>query len=161
MPASLTRRRALAALVAAGFGVASPVSVQAAESDAEVFARSLYALPQLWADVTADNTTMARYLDHDLAVLVAENNSKEAVESALDYDPLIQAQDFDGLEASYAVDAENDTSAFVTVTIENFGEITVVHLDLAMTPDGWRLSDIRASDNTSLVDELKRLNASG
>jgi hypothetical protein len=28
-----------------------------------------------------------------------------------------------------------------------------------MTADGWRLADVRASDNSSLVAELKTLNA--
>jgi len=49
----------------------------------------------------------------------------------------------------------------VTVGIENFGERTNVTLDLTMTSDGWRLSDILGADGASLVKELKRLNAAG
>jgi hypothetical protein len=161
MPDRITRRRVLAAIAAAGFGIASPALAGPGESAAETFVRSLYALPQLWADVTADSTAMDRYLDPDLAALVAENYAKTAVESALDYDPLIQAPDVEALKTDYTVDAENEAVAVVTVAVENFGETTFVHLDLVMTQDGWRLADIRASDNTSLVGELKRLNAAG
>jgi hypothetical protein len=159
MPVFLTRRHALA-MFAAGPLLGTMASLaEAAESAAATFVRSLYALPELWGDVAADETSRARYLDANLAALVTENYAKENVESALDYDPLIQAQDFDDLQTTVTVDAENDKSATVTVVVDNFGERTFVHLDLAMTADGWRLADVRASDNSSLVAELKELNA--
>ena len=109
--------------------------------------------------MTADDETMKLYLDANLAALVAENYTKEDFESALDYDPLVQAQDWDELKATFTVDSENAKSAVVTVGIENFGERTTITLDLTMTADGWRLSDICGSDGASLVAELKRLNA--
>jgi hypothetical protein len=159
MLVSPTRRHALAILAAGALLTATASLASATESAAATFVQSLYALPGLWGDVSADDASRARYLDANLAALVAENYAKEDIESALDYDPLIQAQDFDDLETTVTVDAENDTTATVTVVVDNFGERTFVHLDLAMTADGWRLSDIRASDNSSLVEELEKLNA--
>jgi hypothetical protein len=159
MLVSLTRRHALAILVAGALLPATASLAGAAESAAATFVQSLYALPGLWGDVSADDASRARYLDANLAALVSENYAKENIESALDYDPLIQAQDFDDLQTTVTVDAENDKTATVTVVVDNFGERTFVHLDLVMTADGWRLADVRASDNSSLVAELKTLNA--
>jgi hypothetical protein len=159
MLVSLTRRRVLAMFATAAFAGLAAARASAAGSAASLFVQSLYALPGLWGDVSADDASRARYLDANLAALVSENYAKENIESALDYDPLIQAQDFDDLQTTVTVDAENDKTATVTVVVDNFGERTFVHLDLAMTADGWRLADVRASDNSSLVAELKTLNA--
>jgi len=158
MPAPIARRRFLVAGLAAAFTTVIAV-LAAAEDDPRAFARSLYAHENLWSDVTADEETTKTYLDADLADLILENHGKESFESALDYDPLIQAQDWDDLRTTYTVNSETDASAVITVVVENFGERIFVTLDLTKTTDGWRLSDIRGPDGASLVEELKRLNA--
>ena len=161
MVAPISRRRFVAGVSVAIAGVALPVVAFAGETDPIAFARSLYALENYWADVTATDETTRHYLDDNLAALVAENYAKDNVESALDYDPLVQAQDWDEVTTHFTVDSQNATSVVVTVGIENFGERTNVTLDLTMTSDGWRLSDILGADGASLVKELKRLNAAG
>ena len=113
----------------------------------------------MWSDVTADDAAIAKYLDANLAALVAENYAKDDFENALDYDPLIQAQDFESIKPVFAVEQQTDTRAVVVATVENFGETTVVTLDLTKTAGGWRLADIIAGEGSSLLAELKELNA--
>lgn len=159
MPPPITRRRFLEGSGAATLLLALAPAAWAGDPGPIEFAKTLYAQENLWTDVTADDETMKLYLDPSLAKLVTENYAKEGVESALDYDPLIQAQDWDELKTAFTVDSENAKAAVVTVAIENFGERTTVTLDLAMTPAGWRVSDILGGEGASLVAELKRLNA--
>lgn len=156
---SLTRRQFIAAASALTALLALP-RWAFAEDDATAFAKSLYALPNLWGDATADATAIAKYLDADLGALVAANYAKDDPESALDYDPLIQAQDFEDIKTSFEVEQQSDTRAVVIATIENFGETTKVTLDMNKTADGWRLADIVNSEGGSLLAELKELNAS-
>jgi len=156
-----TRRKFLAIASATALVAVLPALALAADDDAGAFVRSLYALPNLWGDVTADDAAIAKYLDAKLGALITENYAKDDPESALDYDPLIQAQDFDEISATFIVDKETDTSAVVTAVVENFDERTHVTLDLTRTADGWRLADVLAPDGSSLLTELKKLNASG
>jgi hypothetical protein len=158
MPTKLTRRQFIASASAAVLLLALP-SLAFAEDDAAAFAKSLYELPNLWSDVTADDAAIAKYLDPNLGALVRENYSKDDFENALDYDPLIQAQDFETVKATFDIEQQTETRAVVVATVENFGEISVVTLDLTKTTDGWRLSDVVVADGSSLVAELKELNA--
>ena len=131
-----------------------------AKQTALAFARALYAFDDYWSGVTSNEATTRLYLDKPLADLVIENQGKESFESALSYDPLIQAQDWDeDLTATFTVNAENDKTASVTVKVDNYGERTFVILELVNTSDGWRLGDVIASCGASLVEELKQLNA--
>ena len=155
---TLTRREFIATAAAAAVLLALP-ALAIAEDDAAAFAKSLYDLPNLWSDVTADDAAIAKYLDANLAALVTENYAKDDFENALDYDPLIQAQDFESIKPVFAVEQQTDTRAVVIATIENFGETTVVSLDLTKTAGGWRLADIIAGEGSSLLAELKELNA--
>jgi hypothetical protein len=145
MPTKLTRRQFIASASAAVLLLALP-SLAFAEDDAAAFAKSLYELPNLWSDVTADDAAIAKYLDPNLGALVRENYSKDDFENALDYDPLIQAQDFETVKATFDVEQQTETRAVVVATVENFGEISVVTLDLTKTTDGWRLSDVVVAD---------------
>jgi hypothetical protein len=127
--------------------------------DALVFAQSLYALPNLWADVTADGAAIARYLDANLGALIIANYANDNPDAALDYDPLVQATDFQDVKTIFAVGTETDSSATITVGIQNFEEHTTVTLDLTRTGNGWRLANVHGPDGPGLVDELKQLNA--
>lgn len=155
---SLTRRQFIATASAAAMVMALP-RWAFAEDDAAAFAKSLYALPNLWGDATTDAAAIAKYLDADLGALVTANYAKDDPESTLDYDPLIQAQDFEDIKTSFEVEQQSDTRAVVIATIENFGETTKVTLDMNKTADGWCLSDIVNSEGGSLLAELKELNA--
>ena len=72
----------------------------------------------------------------------------------------IQGSDsFESIKPTFAGEQQTDTRAVVIATIENFGETTVVTLDLTRTAGAWRLADIIASEGSSLLAELKELNA--
>jgi hypothetical protein len=158
MPSGVTRRHLLATGGAFIAGVAR-ARIALAESAVLAFARSLYAFDNYWSGVTEDEETTRKYLDQNLADLILQNYAKEDFESALDYDPLLQAQDWDEVKTTFTVNSETEKQAVVTVAVENFGERTFITLELTNTTDGWRLSDIRGADGASLVEELKRLNA--
>lgn len=152
----LTRRAAAGLLLAAVSLVALPRLALA--DDALAFAQSLYALPNLWGDVTADDAAIARYLAPGLAALVKANYGNPDPDAALDYDPLVQAQDFEDVKTRFTVKSETDAAAAIDVAIDNLGASTSVTLDLTKTADGWRIADVHGPDGPGLADELKQLN---
>jgi hypothetical protein len=146
--------------VAATMALCAAPFVAHAEDDPIAFVQSLYALPNLWADATADQGAIAQYLDKNLGALITENYAKSDYSAALDYDPLVQAQDFDQVKATLKLEKQTADAATVDAEVDNLGELTDIKLDLAKTPDGWRLSNVRTDEESpSLVDELKQLNA--
>jgi len=160
MTDSITRRQFVASASAVALVLAFPRWAFAAD-DAIAFAKSLYALPNLWGDVTTDAAAIDKYLDKNLGDLITENYAKTDFDSALDYDPLVQAQDYEDIKATFTIETQTATTAVVDAAIDNFGEASVVVLDLTKTPAGWRLSNIRTDqESPSLIDELKDLNAS-
>ncbi len=152
-------RQRLAFVVAAvAFGLV-PIAAHA-EDDPLAFVRSLYDLPNLWADVTADQDAIGKYLDKNLGALITQNYALSDYSAALDYDPLVQAQDFDQVKATPKLEKQSGDAAVVDVEVDNLGEVTDIKLDLTKTNDGWRLSNVRTDEESpSLVDELKQLNA--
>lgn len=152
----LTRRTAASLLIAA-FGLVALPRLALAD-DALAFAQSLYALPNLWGDVTTDDAAIAKYLAPDLAALIKENYANPDPDAALDYDPLVQAQDFSDVKTTFTVKGETATAATIEVAIDNLDASTTVTLDLAKTADGWRLANVQGPDGPSLADELKQLN---
>jgi hypothetical protein len=132
----------------------------AAADDPIAFAQSLYALPHLWADVTSNAASMDRYLAKGLGALVAASQATSDPGAALDYDPLVQGPAFEGVEATFAIEEQTDTTAVVHARISNFGDDKVVFLDLLQTPAGWRLANVRIDEESpSLVDQLNDRNA--
>ncbi|MEJ0013141.1 MAG: DUF3828 domain-containing protein [Bauldia sp.] len=157
---SITRRQFVAGASVVAIVAALPQWAFAADDAAVAFAKSLYALPGLWGDVTADDAAIKKYLDKNLGDLITANYAKTDAEAALDYDPLVQAQDFEDVKTTFTVTSESDTAAVIDAHVDNYGEDSVVTLDLTKTADGWRLANIRTDAETpSLVDELKQLNS--
>jgi hypothetical protein len=152
----MTRRAALRLLGAALAFAALPQFAFA--DDALAFAQSLYALPNLWGDVTTDDAAIAKYLAPDLAALIKENYANPDPDAALDYDPLVQAQDFSDVKTKFTVKSETATAATIEVAIDNLDASTTVTLYLVETAEGWRLANLQGPDGPSLADELKQLN---
>ena len=62
----------------------------------------------------------------------------------LNGDPFVDAQEFALSDLAIAVDVQGDTAA-ATVTFRNDGKPMRILLDLARTPAGWRIDDIRGA----------------
>jgi hypothetical protein len=156
-PDGFLTRRAAVGLMFAALGLTALPRLALAD-DALAFAQSLYALPNLWGDVTTDDAAIAKYLAPELAALTKENYANPDPDAALDYDPLVQAQDFSDVKTKFTVKSETATAATIEVAIDNLDASTTVTLDLAKAADGWRLANVQGPDGPSLADELKQLN---
>src|SRR6187549_1877653 len=90
----LTRRSFISTTAAALTLLSLPA--RAAGDDALAFAQSLYKLDGLWSDIAKDR---AKYLGPELiAAMTANDKFGDNPDYALDYDPLVQAQDWDELK---------------------------------------------------------------
>ena len=154
----LPTRRAVARMVLAAAGIVLLPRLAEAD-DALAFAQSLYALPNLWGDVTADDAAIAKYLAPDLAALIKANYDNPDPDAALDYDPLVQAQDFEDVKTKFTVKSETPAAATIEVAIDNLDASTTVMLDLVKIGDGWKLANVHGPDGPSLAEELKQLNS--
>lgn len=151
----LTRRAFLATAAAAASAAALPAFGQA--DDAVAFVKSLYKLKALWSDVEANRL---QYLTPDFAALIDENDKySNELDYAVDYDPLVQAQDWDVLkDFKLTLESSAGGKAKVKVSFVNFDQATTVRLDLVKTADGWRVADLYNSDGASLRQEYQDLN---
>src|SRR6185295_2078540 len=125
--------------------------------DALAFVRSLYKLKALWSDVEANRRL---YLTPDFAAVIDENDQYgDDLDYTVDYDPLVQAQDWDDLR-DFKLTPENaaDGKATVKASFVNLDRPTTVRFELVKTADGWRVADLYNSDGASLRQEYQDLN---
>jgi hypothetical protein len=155
MQSRLSRRVFVAFATAAISAVALPAFGQA--DDAVAFVRSLYKLKALWSDVEANRL---QYLTPEFAAVIDENDKyNNELDYAVDYDPLVQAQDWDVLKNfQLTLEKSAGSKATVRANFVNFDQATTVLLDLVKTQDGWRVSDLYNSDGASLRQEYQDLN---
>ena len=73
----------------------------------------------------------------------------------LDFDPLYAAQDFDIKDFSVALVAEQKDSAEVAASFKNIGTSEKIVFLLLPTAQGWRITDIKYSDGSTLKGILK------
>jgi hypothetical protein len=152
----LTRRAFLAIAATATSAAAFPAFAQGGD-DALAFVRSIYKLKALWSDVEANR---GQYLTPEFAAVIDENDKYNSeLDYAVDYDPLVQAQDFDVLK-SFKLTLEGTTPGKATVraSFVNLDRPTTVRLDLVKTGDGWRVADLYNAEGASLRQEYERLN---
>jgi hypothetical protein len=144
-------------IAAATAAVLLAVAARADPGDPAAFARDLYALPNLWADVTADVESREKYLAPALAALVVANGEVEEF-NRLDYDPLTDNQDFELTDLEILVVEADGNRASVQVDFRNFGEAVSLTLELEASGDTWRLANIRYDAERSLTDDLEFMN---
>jgi hypothetical protein len=142
---------AAAAVAVILLGVAT---ASADTGDPAAFAQELYALPNHWADVTADNESREKYLAPSLAELVAKNDKAEEF-NRIDYDPLTDSQDYEITDLQFSVVEQSATKASVQVDFRNFGEAMSLTLELEANGNAWRLANIRYDAERSLSDDLE------
>ena len=136
------RRLVLAGLVAAL--AVTDASAQAAT--AQAFVANLYRpyLAKGFQGQPYDDT--ARFFVPALAQAIDRDNREAKRRNevpTLNGDPFVDAQDWEISRLSIDVTASGDT-ATARVSFQNFGEAKRVLLELAKTPAGWRIAEIKA-----------------
>lgn len=113
-------------------------------------------------DPLDETQLLGRYFDAALLKLYL-NDKREAKGEVgrLDGDPLYNAQDFEIRDFSVSAPemiggpSRTGTETRVTVHFKNLGKPTRLIYVLSRTADGWRISDIRYDDGSSLKKILK------
>lgn len=136
------RRVMLGGLVAALAGT----DVLAQAATAQAFVESLYRpyLAKGFQGQPYGDT--ARFFVPALAQAIDRDNREVRRRNevpSLNGDPFVDAQDWEISTLSIDVTA-NDDAATARVSFQNFGEAKRVVLELARTPAGWRIAEIRA-----------------
>ena len=134
----------------------------------ENFIRRIYKehLDVLYSDFRQDNDCLnkkkySQYFDPNLTMLLIRDDKyteKHPGEVGdLDFDPIIDAQDFDEKLPVSVVVTKLDSKfpVRIKVVFSNISPRTIV-FELKQTEQGWRISDIIYSDGSSLVKILSQ-----
>jgi hypothetical protein len=117
---------------------------------------TLYRAHRSKHDPLHETQLLGRYFDADLLQLYLKDRREAKGEvGRLDGDPLYNAQDFEIKDFSVSAPVLTGREAHVTVHFKNFGKLTGVEYVLGRTADGWRISDIRYDDGSSLKKILQ------
>jgi len=90
-----------------------------------------------------------------LSRFLKEQSESKGEVGKLDFDPLYAAQDFDIKDFSVALVAEQKDSAEVLASFKNIGTSEKIVFLLSPTSQGWRITDIKYSDGSTLQGILK------
>jgi hypothetical protein len=104
----------------------------------------------------ASKKLLGAYFEKGLLSLFLKDQSESKGEVwKLDFDPLYAAQDFDIKDFSVALVAEQKDSAEVAASFKNKGTSEKIVFLLLPTAQGWRITDIKYSDGSTLKGILK------
>ena len=150
-----TRRTVIlvAAFLVAAFGAASTpfalsTPAEAVDASALAFVNDIY---DAYKDKDAkghplDNErAIRRYFEPSLATLMVKDQkiaAKRGEVGLLDFDPFIDAQDWEISAFDIAVDNTAPGKATATVKFTNFDKAATVRLDLVKIKNDWRIADI-------------------
>jgi hypothetical protein len=121
-----------------------------AEQSAEAFLHSIYDQYNGTDGPPLDEAAMQAYFTPETAALIKADSdaaAKKGEVPKLNGDPFIDAQDWK-IEQIKIVAEEKPDTAVGTVTFLNFGQPFEIKLDLAKTPNGWRIAEIHAPSGT-------------
>jgi hypothetical protein len=139
-------------------GVWAETSLPAATSPTKVVT-DLYRAHNGKADplqYPASKKLLGTYFEKGLLSLFLKDQSESKGEvGKLDFDPLYAAQDFDIKDFSVALVAEQKDSAEVAASFKNIGTSEKIVFLLLSTAQGWRITDIKYSDGSTLKGILK------
>ncbi len=141
-------------LIGACIGVAfATVGAKAAQPSARSFVEAIYAAykGKNGKGIPLDNyAAVRRYFEPTLAALVIKDRKDARGEvGTLDFDPFVDAQDWEINAVDVAVSETVADKASATVSFENAGRHTTVVLDLVKLRAGWRIADITWDRKTS------------
>jgi hypothetical protein len=135
-------------LSAAGALAATATAPVAADGSALAFVNDIYSgykgndSPGHALDSEA---VIRRYFEPSLATLMAKDQkatAKRGEVGSLDFDPFVNAQEWDIAEFDIAVTDTAPGRASATVKFSNLGKPTIVSLDLVAIKNAWRIRDI-------------------
>jgi hypothetical protein len=107
-------------------------------------------------DPLDETASLGRYFDPALLQLYLKDKREAKGEvGRLDGDPLYNAQDFQIKDFSVSAPDMAGVEARVTVNFKNLGKPTRVVYMLDRTANGWKISDIRYDDGSSLKKILE------
>jgi len=134
--------------------------VQAAEPSARSFVEAVYAAykgKDSNGVLLDSDAAVRRYFGPKLAALIIKDRKEARGEiGKLDFDPFIDAQDWeiDTVDIALREVAPDKTSA--TVSFKNLGEPHSVVLDLVKLKAGWRIADITWDRKHALGEDTLR-----
>jgi Protein of unknown function (DUF3828) len=107
-------------------------------------------------DPLDETALLGRYFDPALLKLYLKDRREAKDEvGRLDGDPLYNAQDIEITDFTISPPETAGGETRVTVNFKNFGRPTRVVFVLSRTANGWKISDIRYDDGSSLKKILK------
>ena len=105
---------------------------------------------------SGETRLFTRYFDDELLKLYLKDKREAKGEvGRLDGDPLYNAQDIQITDFSISAPKTTGAETLVMVRFKNIGKSTRVEYVLGRTADGWRISDIRYDDGSSLKKILQ------
>lgn len=108
-------------------------------------------------DPLDETQLLSRYFDAELLKLYLRDEREAKGEvGRLEVDPLYYAQDFEITNFTIAQPETVGGETHVNVSFKNFGEPQRLVYVLTRTGGGWRISDIRYDDGSSLKKILER-----
>jgi hypothetical protein len=146
-------RWTIAPAMAAAVWLAGPPAI-AAPADPVAFAKTLYAVPELWTSIAATANDRGQYLTPALAKWVI-NKEGEFVD-LLTYDPLADGRPFKLSDETFTLVGTDDVGTRVKVAFKNFDRPNTVTLRLVSSGDSWRLADIDFQDGRTLIKDLQK-----
>lgn len=145
-------RWVIAAVMTVAASLAGPQAV-AAPADPVAFAKTLYALPELWMSVVATPDGRREYLTPDLAGWFVDADGDFV--DYLEYDALADSRSFRLSDETFTLVGADAFGTRVKVDFKNLDRPHTVTLRLLSSGDRWRLADIDFADGRTLVRDLQ------
>lgn len=131
-----------------------PAILEASRTTPEAFIRALYGI---YADGAAGDRTNQEFYSARTSAL---RDEAIALNGYLDFDPILIAQDWDGLAVRSTDVVTSDAGhATVETVVRNFGRDATITFALVKEAGGWRIDDIASADMPSLRARLEDGNA--
>ena len=128
----------------------------AADLSAKDLVAQLYQAHRSKHDPLNDTQLLGRYFDAALLQLYLKDKREAKGEvGRLDRDPLYNAQDIEIRDFSVSAPETAGRETRVTVYFKNLGKPVGIIYVLSRTADGWRISNIRYDDGSSLKKILQ------
>jgi hypothetical protein len=129
----------------------------AAERSPKDVVAELYQAHRSKHDPLQETQLLSRYFNAELLKLYLRDEREAKGEvGRLEVDPLYYAQDFGITKFAIAAPETAGGKTQVTVSFKNFGEPQRLVYVFTHTGGGWRISDIRYADGSSLKKILQR-----